>query len=47
MSTIADWLPQAMVGLTFTTLGCIKLWGLKRGIAGGSDRPFVKRLCGT
>ena len=47
MIGFSDWLPLATVGLTFTILGSIKLWGLKRGIVGGGDKPVVQRLCGT
>jgi hypothetical protein len=47
MITLADWLPPAVVGLTFAVFGCIKLWGLKRGIVGGNDKPFTQQLCGT
>jgi hypothetical protein len=47
MITIADWLPPLTVGLTFTIMGCLKLWGLKQGVVGGADKPFTQRLCGT
>jgi hypothetical protein len=47
MIGISDWFPLATVGLTFTLLGGLKLWGLKRGIVGGANKPFVQRLCGT
>jgi hypothetical protein len=47
MIALSDWLPQTAVGLTFTTLGSLKLWGLKRGIVGGADKPVAQRLCGT
>jgi hypothetical protein len=47
MITVADWLPLAAVGLTFTILGSLKLWGLKRGIGAGGGKPVVQRLCGT
>jgi hypothetical protein len=47
MIAFFDWFPLAMVGLTFTLLGGIKLWGLKQGILGGADKPFTQRLCGT
>jgi hypothetical protein len=47
MIALADWLPPVTVGVTFTLLGSIKLWGLKRGIVGGADKPFTQRLCGT
>ena len=42
MITFADWFPLATVGLTFTILGSLKLWGLKQGIVGGSDKPFTQ-----
>jgi hypothetical protein len=45
--TIADWLPPLMVGLFFTAFGTLKLIGLRRGVVGGHDQPFAKRLCGT
>jgi hypothetical protein len=47
MLAFSDWLPQATVGLTFTILGSLKLWGLRRGIVGGAGKPVVQRLCGT
>jgi hypothetical protein len=47
MLTFGDWFPLAAVGLTFTILGSLKLWGLKRGIVGGGGKPVVQRLCGT
>jgi hypothetical protein len=47
MVDFTDWFPLATVGLTFTLLGGLKLWGLKRGIVGGADKPMVQRLCGT
>ncbi len=47
MITFVDWLPPAAVGVTFTLLASLKLWGLNRGIVGGADKPVVQRLCGT
>ena len=47
MLTFSDWFPLATVGLTFTLLGCVKLWGLKGGIVGDAGKPVVQRLCGT
>jgi hypothetical protein len=47
MIALSDWLPLLTVGLTFTLLGSIKLWGLRKGIEGGADKPFTQRLCGT
>ena len=47
MLTFSDWFPQATVGLTFTIVGSLKLWGLNRGIVGGAGKPVVQRICGT
>ena len=47
MISFTDWLPLATVCLMFTILGSLKLWGLRRGIVGGADKPFTQRLCGT
>jgi hypothetical protein len=44
---VVDWLPQVVVGSTFTLFGAIKLYGLFQGIEGGAQKPFVQRLCGT
>jgi hypothetical protein len=44
---IADWLPQAAVGTTFTLLGGLKLFGVSRGIVGGRDKPLFEYVCGT
>jgi hypothetical protein len=47
MVDFTEWFPLATVGLMFTLLGGLKLWGLKRSIVGGADKPVVQRLCGT
>jgi hypothetical protein len=47
MISLAAWLPPAMVGVMFTLLGFLKLYGLSRGVVGGADKPFVTGLCGT
>jgi len=47
MPTLADWLPHAVVGVTFTVFGLLKLYGLRRGIVGGRDKSVVQRACGT
>ena len=47
MLAFSDWFPVVTVGLTFTLLGCVKLWGLNRGNVGGADKPMVQRICGT
>ncbi|HYT90982.1 MAG TPA: hypothetical protein VEL76_19885 [Gemmataceae bacterium] len=43
----ADWFPQAAVGITFTLLGGLKMFGLLRGIVGGRDKPLFDYVCGT
>jgi hypothetical protein len=47
MTTFPDWLAPAVIGLTFTSVGSLKLYGLSRDIVGGADKPFATRLCGT
>jgi hypothetical protein len=47
MTSAADWFVPLVVGLTFTLLGSLKLFGLFRGVVGGKDKPFVEQLCGT
>jgi hypothetical protein len=44
---LAATLPPGLVGVTFTIVGTLKLWGLSRGVVGGAGQPFAKRLCGT
>ncbi len=44
---LSDWLPPALVGLTFTALGLLKVYGLTRGIVGGSCKPASQRICGS
>ncbi len=43
----AEWFPPLCVGMTFSALGLLKLWGLSKGIVGGAGRPLTQRLCGT
>jgi hypothetical protein len=43
----AEWFPLLAVGTTFTSLGCLKFYGLLRGIQGGRDKPFFQYVCGT
>ena len=47
MIPFAAWVPPALVGLTFTLVGSLKLYGLFRGVVGGADKPYMTRLCGT
>jgi len=47
MSEIANWLPLAVIGATFTLLGALKLMGLWQGVVGGHDKPLAVQLCGT
>ena len=46
MITLADWLPPAAVGVTFTTAGFLKVFGWKKGIIGGGGKPASCRLLG-
>jgi hypothetical protein len=47
MVALSDWLPLAVVGVSFTLFGCLKLYGALRGIEGGHDKPVVQQVCGT
>jgi hypothetical protein len=47
MITFADWLPLAIVGLTFMILGSLNRWGLTRGIGGGAGQTVAHWRCGT
>jgi hypothetical protein len=42
-----DWLVPALIGVTFTLVGCLKLYGLAVGVVGGKDKPLTTQLCGT
>lgn len=47
MPHFADWLPALSVGVSFTAVGLLKVYGLSRGIVGGGSQPAADRLCGT
>ena len=47
MISFIDWFVPALVGMTFTLLGSLKLYGLAKGVVGGADKPFATKLCGT
>jgi hypothetical protein len=42
-----EWFVPALIGLQFTALGSLKLYGFMRGVVGGADKPFITQLCGT
>lgn len=46
MFTSEAWIPL-LIGIQFTLLGALKLYGLARGIVGGQRVSFRQRLCGT
>jgi hypothetical protein len=43
---LVEWLPPAMAGLVFTTLGFLKVYGWKKGIVGGGGKSATCRLFG-
>jgi len=47
ISDLAAWLPCALVGVAFTALGLIKVYGFSRGIVGGGCKPLSQRVCGS
>lgn len=44
--TVLDWFVPAMVGVTFTTVGLLKVYGWRKGIVGGGDKSASCRLLG-
>jgi hypothetical protein len=44
---IEDWLPPLAAGVTFTSLGFAKVYGLFRGVQGGGCKLVMVRACGT
>jgi tellurite resistance protein TehA-like permease len=46
MTTFPEWLPPAAVGATFTTIGLLKVYGLRKGVVGGGGKPISCRLLG-
>jgi phosphohistidine phosphatase SixA len=36
-----------MVGISFTALAAVKIYGMRRGIVGGGGKPFMQRACGS
>ena len=47
MISFTDWFIPVLIGVTFTLIGSLKLYGLSKGIVGGADKPFITKLCGT
>ena len=47
MTSMIDWLIPALLGLTFTLFGSLKLYGLCKGIVGGRDKPIMAQVCGA
>jgi hypothetical protein len=45
--SISDWLPAVTVGISFTALGLLKVYGLTRGIIGGGEKRASERICGS
>lgn len=46
MTTFSECLPPAAVGATFTTIGLLKVYGLRKGVIGGGGKPISCRLLG-
>ena len=41
-----DWFPPAVVGATFTAIGVLKVYGLRKGIVGGGGKSAACGLLG-
>jgi hypothetical protein len=46
MIAFSDWFPNAFVGVTFLSLGMVKIYGWRKGIIGGGGKPASCRLMG-
>jgi hypothetical protein len=46
MTTPVDRFSYALVGIMFTTLGLLKVYGWKKGFVGGGGKPVSCRLLG-
>jgi hypothetical protein len=46
MAMVSDWLPPAVVGVTFLTVALLKVYGFRRGVVGGGGKPVMCRLLG-
>lgn len=46
VGSVIDWLVPALIGVSFTTFGLLKVYGWKKGIVGGGDQPAFCRLRG-
>jgi hypothetical protein len=47
LADFASWFPPLTVGLMFTGMGGLKMYGYLRGVVGGRDKPTFQYLCGT
>jgi hypothetical protein len=47
ITDLAAWLPCAWVGVSFTSLALVKVWGFSRGVVGGGCKPLSQRVCGS
>lgn len=47
MNALITALPLLIVGLSFTTLGALKIYGRWKGIVGGGEKPMACRLQGS
>ncbi len=47
MNALIDVLPLLVVGVSFSTLGALKVYGRAKGIIGGGGTPASSRLTGS
>lgn len=47
MDTLIKLIPLLTVGLGFTALGALKVYGLSKGVVGGGGKPLTCRLLGS
>ena len=47
MIAFGDWFPLLCIGVLFTMLGLLKVYGFKHNIVGGGGKPWGTRLRGS
>ena len=47
MIAFADWFPLLSVAILFTTIGFLKLYGIKQNIIGGGGKSWGTRVRGS
>jgi|GEM_PF-2926636 len=47
MIAFADWFPLLCIGIVFTAIGLLKVYGFQLNIVGGGGKSWGTRVCGS